>query len=107
VHDAEAVLSAAKQAELSEDAAEADLLDLVSGQDVEPAETEGSWHIARKVAKGRVISTVDPEDRHGRRSRVVRIDGFKTHFVVEPDTDIVTAPSRRRTSLTARSESDS
>jgi transposase len=92
VKDAEAVLRVAEEAQLSEEAAEAvGLLALVSGQDVEPGETEGSWRIARKVAKDRVISTVDPEARHGHKSRAVRIDGFKAHLVVEPDTGIVTA----------------
>ena len=49
------------------------LLALVAGQDVEPAEgsdgTDGRWRIARKVAEDRVVSTVDPEARHTRKSR--------------------------------------
>ena len=48
------------------------LLALVAGQDVEPAEgsdgTDGRWRIARKVAEDRVISTVDPDARHTRKS---------------------------------------
>ena len=48
------------------------LLALVAGQDVEPAEgsdgTDGRWRIARKVAADRVISTVDPDARHTRKS---------------------------------------
>jgi hypothetical protein len=39
---------------------------------VEPAEgsdgTDGRWRIARKVAADRVISTVDPDARHTRKS---------------------------------------
>ena len=50
------------------------LLALVAGQDVEPAEdsdgTDGRWRIARKVAPDRVISTVDREARHTRKSEV-------------------------------------
>jgi hypothetical protein len=56
------------------------LLALVAGQDVEPAEdsdgTDGRWRIARKVAPDRVISTVDREARHTRKSKSKRRDGF-------------------------------
>jgi transposase len=70
------------------------LLALVAGQDVEPADgsdgTDGRWRIARKVAEDRMISTVDPEARHTRKSRENRQDGFKAHIVVEPDTGLTT-----------------
>lgn len=70
------------------------LLALVAGQDVEPAEdsdgTNGRWRIARKVAPDRVISTVDPESRHLRKTRMDRRDGFKAHVVIEPDTGLAT-----------------
>src|ERR1019366_433996 len=66
------------------DAAEADalgLLALVAGQDAGPAEdsdgTDGRWRIARKVAPGRVISTVDREARHTRKCKSKRRDGFR------------------------------
>jgi hypothetical protein len=46
--------------ELGDEQAEAvALLALVAGQDVEPGERPGSCRIARRVAKDRVISTVD------------------------------------------------
>ncbi len=71
------------------------LLALVAGQDVEPAEgsdgTDGRWRIARRVAPDRVISTVDPEARHAHKSRQKKIDGFKSHIVIEPGTGLVTA----------------
>ncbi|MCZ2405090.1 IS1182 family transposase [Paenarthrobacter sp. Z7-10] len=71
------------------------LLALVAGQDVEPAEgsdgTDGRWRIARKVAPDRVISTVDPQARHAHKSRQKKIDGFKSHIVMEPETGLVTA----------------
>jgi hypothetical protein len=71
------------------------LLALVAGQDVEPADgsdgTDGRWRIARKVVPDRMISTVDPEARHTRKSRENRQDGFKAHIVVEPDTGLTTA----------------
>ncbi len=43
------------------------------------------------MAKDRVISTVDPEARHGHKSTAVRTDGYKAHLAVEPDTGIITA----------------
>jgi hypothetical protein len=54
------VLAAVADVELDAERGEAvALLALVAGQDVEPGERPGSWRIARKVAKDRVISTVD------------------------------------------------
>ncbi|MGH9122722.1 MAG: IS1182 family transposase [Acidimicrobiales bacterium] len=92
VADADAVANAAQTATLSEAAGEAvGLLALIAGQDVEPGEVAGTWRIAKKVAKDRVISTVDVEARHGHKSTAVRKDGFKAHLAVEPDTGIVTA----------------
>jgi hypothetical protein len=71
------------------------LLGVLAGQDVEPVPgsdgTDGRWRIAQKVAADRVISTVDPETRHARKTRSNKRDGFKAHVVVEPDTGIVTA----------------
>ena len=70
------------------------LLALVAGQDVEPAGgtdgTSGRWRIARKVAPDRVISTVDPQARHTRKSKSKRRDGFRGHVAAEPDTGLVT-----------------
>ncbi len=70
------------------------LLALIAGQDVEPAQgsdgTDGRWVIARKVAKDRVISVVDPDARHAHKSVSRKQDGFKAHLGVEPDTGLVT-----------------
>jgi hypothetical protein len=70
------------------------LLALVAGQDVEPAEdsdgTDGRWRIARKVAPDRVISTVDPQARHTRKSKSKRRDGFRGHVAAEPGTELIT-----------------
>ncbi|ASL14293.1 transposase, IS4 family protein (plasmid) [Mycobacterium intracellulare subsp. chimaera] len=70
------------------------LLALVAGQDVEPAEdsdgTDGRWRIARRVAPDRVISTVDTEARHTRKSKSNRKDGFRGHLVAEPETELIT-----------------
>jgi len=96
VGDALALLAAlGEQPDGSEAATAVGLLALVAGQDVEPAEgsdgTDGRWQIARAVAPERVISMVDPDARHVHKSRTVKIDGYKAHLVVEPDTGLVTA----------------
>src|SRR6266568_5515588 len=66
------------------------LLALVAGQDVEPGERPGSWRIARKVAKDRVISTVDPQARHTRKTSAHKRDGYKAHIAAEPASGLVT-----------------
>jgi len=86
------VLDAVADLELGEEQAEAvALLALVAGQDVEPGERPGSWRIARKVATDRVISTVDPQARHTRKTNAQRRDGYKAHLATEPETGLVTA----------------
>ena len=42
------------------------------------------------VAPDRVISTVDPEARHTRKSPSQRKDGYRAHVVAEPDTGLIT-----------------
>lgn len=66
----------------------AELLALVAGQDVEAGE-DGVFRIARRVARDRVISTVDPDARHGHKSRNRRFDGYKAHLSVDPDSEII------------------
>jgi hypothetical protein len=95
VNDANALVAALSDAELDERAqAAVALLALVAGQDVEPAEgsdgTDGRWRIARKVAADRVISTVDPDARHTRKSPESRRDGYRAHVAAEPQTGIIT-----------------
>ena len=95
VNDANALVAALEGAELEEDAAAAlALLALVAGQDVEPAEgsggRDGRWRIARKVAEDRVISTVDPDARHTRKSPEARRDGYRAHVAADPQTGIIT-----------------
>ncbi len=66
------------------------LLATVAGQDLD-TDDEGVFRIARKVARDRVISTVDPEARHGHKSSARGFDGYKGHIGVDPDSEIVTA----------------
>jgi hypothetical protein len=66
----------------------AELLALVAGQDVERGD-DGVFRIVHKVAKDRVISTVDPEARHGHKSRNRRFDGYKAHLSLDPDSELI------------------
>jgi len=81
---------------LGEQAANAvGLLALVAGQDVEPAEgsdgRDGRWRIARRTARDRVVSTVDPDARHIHKNRTRHQDGFKAHVSFEPEAGLFTA----------------
>jgi hypothetical protein len=67
-----------------------ELLGLVAGQDIEAGE-DGVFRIARRVARNRLISTVDVEARHGRKSRAATFDGYKSHFGIDPDDELITA----------------
>ena len=101
VNDANALVTALDADGLDERAASAlALLALVAGQDVEPAEgsdgTDGRWRIARKVAEDRVVSTVDPDARHTRKSPEARRDGYRAHVVADPETGIITGEKLTR-----------
>jgi hypothetical protein len=77
VADANAALAVLHGQALTGPLAEAaELLALVAGQDVEAGE-DGVFRIARRVARDRVISTVDTEARHGHKSRARTFDGYK------------------------------
>jgi IS5 family transposase len=91
VNDALVVLAAVADCGLEAEQAEAvALLALVAGQDVEPGERPGSWRIARKVAHDRVISVVDSQARHTRKTNAQRRDGYKAHIAAEPASGLVT-----------------
>lgn len=60
------------------------------GQDLEEGE-DRVFRIARRVARDRVISTVDPEARHGHKTAARGFDGYKGHAGVDPDSEIITA----------------
>jgi len=67
----------------------AKLLATVLGQDLEQSD-DGVFRIARRVAKDRVISVVDPEARHGRKTSARGFDGYKGHAAIDPDSEIIT-----------------
>jgi hypothetical protein len=68
----------------------AELVAAVVGQDLELGE-DGVFRIARKVAGDRIISTVDPDARHGHKTGARGFDGYKGHVAADPDTEIITA----------------
>jgi hypothetical protein len=109
VNDTTALLAALNHAKLDEDAQQAlALLALVAGQDVEPAEgsdgTDGRWRIARKVAEDRVVSTVDPDARHTRKSPEARRDGYRAHVAADPDTGVITDEALTKAAGTENSD---
>jgi len=88
--DAKALLAGADGQALFEDVSKAaTLLATVVGQDIEEADN-ATFRIARRVANDRVISTVDPEARHGHKSSARRFDGYKGHISIDPDSEIIT-----------------
>jgi transposase len=78
------------QAVNSELEAAINVLATVAGQDVEWDGDKGRFRIRRGVAKDRVISTVDPEARHGRKSKHGLFDGYRAHVAVDPTTEMIT-----------------
>jgi len=65
------------------------LLATVVGQDLDEG-SDGVFRIARRVAKDRVISTVDPQARHGHKTTARGFDGYKGHVGIDPDSEIIT-----------------
>jgi hypothetical protein len=62
----------------------------VQQQDVEINET-GTAVLRKGVAKDRRISIADAQMRHGRKSRRVRVDGYKRHVLRDLDTGLIRA----------------
>ena len=91
--DARALLGALDGRELSTGVAQAAaLLATLVVQDLDE-DADGVLRIAGRVAKDRVISTVDPDARHGRRTSARGVDGYKGHVAVDPDSELITAGS--------------
>ena len=89
--DANALLLALEGEVLPDDLAQAAaLLATLVGQDLE-TDAAGTLRIARRVAPDRVISTVDPDARHGHKTSARGFDGYKGHIALDPDSEIVTS----------------
>ena len=55
---------------------------------------DGVFRIARRVAPDRVISTVDPEARHGHKTSARGFDGYKRHIAIDPDSALADETAR-------------
>jgi len=66
------------------------LLATVTGQDIEET-TDGRFRIFEGTAPDRVISTVDPQARHGHKTAAHGFDGYKAHVAIDPDSEVICA----------------
>ena len=90
-NDGHAALAVLEGLELEAAVSQAgELLATLLGQDLDTCE-DGVFRIARRVAKDRIISTVDPEARHGHKTATRGFDGYKGHVAIDPDSEIITA----------------
>ena len=94
VADARRAVEAVRNA-LGEDLAKAtdvaeavDLLDRVVGQDIQ--EDDGKVHLREGVAPDRVVSTTDPQMRHGHKTSSGKFNGSKAHVAIDEATELVT-----------------
>ena len=67
-----------------------DIAHQVKAQDVQVDEN-GKASLIKGVAKERRISVEDGQMRHGRKSRSVRVDGYKRHVLHDLDTGLIRA----------------
>jgi hypothetical protein len=90
--DATALLQVLDGRKLEPDVEQAGkLVATVVGQDLD--QVEGVFQIAWRVATDRVISTVDPQARHGHKTSARGFDGYKGHVAIDPDCEVITATS--------------
>jgi hypothetical protein len=66
------------------------LLATVTGQDIEET-SDGRFRIFEGTAPDRVISTVDPQARHGHKTAAHGFDGYKGHLAIDPDSEVICA----------------
>src|SRR5207247_9142764 len=66
------------------------LLATVTGQDIEET-ADGRFRIFEGTAPDRIISTVDPQARHGHKTAAHGFDGYKAHVAVDPDSEVICA----------------
>jgi Transposase DDE domain/Transposase domain (DUF772) len=91
VRDADRAHYALRGERLDERTAEAAaLLATVTGQDIEET-TDGRFRIFAGTAPDRIISTVDPQARHGHKTAAHGFDGYKAHVAIDPDAEVITA----------------
>ncbi len=90
--DSRTLLQAVQELQLDEREKTAkELLEVVTAQDVEekPGE-DGTVRIRQGVARDRVISTTDPEMRHGHKSARGRFNGYKAQIMEDPESELIT-----------------
>lgn len=67
-----------------------ELLERIIDQDIDDTPVDDAGPAIRQgVAKDRVVSVVDPEMRHGRKSHSKRVDGYKAHIVTDHDNELI------------------
>jgi hypothetical protein len=66
------------------------LLATVTGQDIEETD-DGRFRIFEGTAPDRVVSTVEPEARHGHKTAAHGVDGYKGHVAADPDAEVICA----------------
>lgn len=88
-----AIAGVAAEPDLAGDPRVAEALALLGdlvGQDFE-IDDQDVPRLRRGVAHGRILSVVDPEMRHGRKSQHQRFDGYKIHAAASGDGRLITA----------------
>jgi hypothetical protein len=67
-----------------------ELLERIIDQDVDDTPADGAGPATRQgVAADRVISVVDPDMGHGRKSPSKRVDGYKAHVLTDHDNELI------------------
>ncbi len=64
---------------------------MTAAKQVKEQDVQGSATLRKGVAKDRRIAIEDSQMRHGRKSRSVRVDGYKRHILQDLDTGLVRA----------------
>lgn len=90
VHDAVSVLRAGLKFEDAELQALLEQLARLVGQDVEVSE-DGTGKLIDGVSADRQVSVVDPEMRHGRKSKSRKFNGYKGTVTADANSGVITA----------------
>ena len=90
VHDAVSVLRAGLSFEDAELQSLLEQLARLVGQDVE-VEEDGTGKLIDGVSADRQVSVVDPEMRHGRKSKSRKFNGYKGTVTADPTSGVITA----------------